>query len=198
MIKTVFLDMDGVMVDFLGGLHRALDVPYDVRDYPYEKGKWNMLCDIRQGFEQIPSTFEQCNNACTSDFWANLEWMLDGNEIFQMVWEKFDPENIYLLTTCMPNPGSAPGKLRWLNKHISSFVPRAIILGSGVPKGSFAKPDTLLIDDKDENVEEFAAAGGYGILVNRLWNKGYERADHTVEDLEIDLLDIVHDVGVDQ
>ena len=96
----------------------------------------------------------------------------------------------------MPNPGSCTGKALWVQSHLPEYSKRFII--STAPKSLLAKPDTLLIDDKDENVEEFVKAGGYGILVNRPWNKGYERADHTVEDLEIDLLDIVHNIGVDQ
>ena len=48
-------------------------------------------------------------------------------------------------------------------------------------KAQLARPDTLLIDDKDENIAEFVAAGGQGILVNRPWNKGHARADCTLE-----------------
>ncbi len=42
---------------------------------------------------------------------------------------------------------------------------------SYAPKSLLAGPDTLLIDDKDENITEFRAGGGHGILVPRPWNK---------------------------
>jgi len=178
MIKTVFLDMDGVMVDFLGGLHRALGVPYQYDQYPYEKGKWNMLTDIK-GFEDIPATFEQCNDCCTTNFWANLEWMPDGHDIMRLVTSTFKPEQIYLLTTPMPNPGSYTGKVLWVQKHLPEFSKRLIV--TSAPKNLFARPDTLLVDDKDENVEEFVKAGGDAILVPRLWNELHGWADETYQ-----------------
>ncbi|KKM95470.1 hypothetical protein LCGC14_1188000 [marine sediment metagenome] len=191
MIEIAYLDMDGVIVDFLGGLHRALGVPYDIDCYPYEKGKWNMLLDIKPpGIDGVPITFEQCNALCTVNFWANLEWTSEGTTIFEMVCEKFGSENVYLLTTCMPNPGTTPGKMRWLERYLPGPLGRAIIVGPGVSKGLLAKPNAVLIDDRDKNIAEFTAAGGYGILVNRPWNAGHERADHTVSDLELDLLDL--------
>lgn len=193
MIKTIYLDLDGVLVNFLGGLHKALNVPYNYENYPYEKGKWDMLTDIG-GFDVIPATFKECNDCCTTNFWDNLEWMHDGRDILIVIMNTLGLEKVYFLTTPMPNLESASGKMMWVNDNLPIYLKRTII--TQVPKSLLAKPDILLIDDKDENVEEFIKAGGYGILVNRPWNKGYERADHTVEDLEIGLLDIVCDVGV--
>jgi len=178
MIKTVFLDMDGVMVNFLGGLHRSLGVPYDVNQYPYEKGKWNMLTDIK-GFDDVPATFEQCNDACTRTFWANLEWMPDGVAILRAAERASGRKNIWLLTTPMPNTGSASGKIEWINKYLPWYSKKVFITTAS--KSVVAGPDTLLIDDKDENVNEFREAGGRGLLVPRPWNADYGMAHHTLE-----------------
>ena len=187
MIKTVYLDLDGVITDFVGGVCRAFNKsnPYLklTRDYTF----WNAWPEISTG---------TVDDICTINFWANLSWAHDGHETLRMVLDHFKPEQIYLFTRPMPNPDSYTGKALWVQKHLPKYNKRLII--TQIPKSLLAKPDTLLIDDKDENVEEFAKAGGYGILVNRPWNKGYERAYRTIEDLEIDLLDIVHDVGVDK
>jgi 5'(3')-deoxyribonucleotidase len=195
MIKTIFLDMDGVMVNFLDGLHRALKAPYQYDPYPYKKGLWNMLNAIRPfDFGGKGPTFEECDACCTQEFWANLKWMHDGRDIFRLVTTVFNPDDIYLMTTCMRNPGTPLGKAQWVEKHIPLFEDRIIILGYDVGKGIFARPDTLLIDDRDKNVKEFTEAGGYGILVNRPWNAGHEKASNTVNDLELDLLSVQAEV----
>ena len=178
MINTVFLDMDGVLVNFLGGLHKSLNVPYSYENYPYEKGKWNMLTDIK-GFDDIPATFEQCNDCCTTSFWRHLRWMPDGYDILTAVEYKFTPAQIYLLTTPMPNIESPTGKWLWVKNHMSMYYKRTII--TQAPKHLLARPDTLLIDDKDENVDGFREAGGKALLVPRPWNRAHLQAGQTVE-----------------
>jgi 5'(3')-deoxyribonucleotidase len=177
MIKTVFLDMDDVLADFMKGLHKALNISYDYFNYPYEKGNWDIL-----GY-QIKSdggsliTFDQCNDYCNTSFWQDLEWMHDGYDILRAVFDKFPAEQIYLLTAPMPNLESASGKMIWVYENLPVYLKRTII--TQAPKSLLAKPDTLLIDDKDENVEEFVKAGGYGILVPRPWNELHGWADET-------------------
>lgn len=178
MIKTVFLDMDGVFVNFLGGLHKALSVPYNYDPYPYEKGKWNMLTDIR-GFDDIPATFKECDDCCTWDFWRFLEWMHDGRKILRAISNRFDANQIYLLTTPMPNIESASGKMMWVRDKLPVYLKHTII--TQAPKHLLARPDTLLIDDKDENVDGFREAGGKALLVPRPWNRAYVSANQTVE-----------------
>lgn len=180
MIKTVFLDMDGVLVNFVGGLHKSLGVPYSYEDYPYEKGEWNMLTDIKiNSFTGIPATFEQCNDCCTTNFWKHLEWMPDGMYIIHKILCKFHRNQIYLLTTPMPNLESASGKMMWVSDNLPLHLKHTII--TQAPKHLLARPDTLLIDDKDQNIDEFREAGGQGILVPRPWNRDYGMARHTVE-----------------
>ncbi len=181
MIKTIMIDLDGVLVNFLGGLHKALGVPYDINNYPYEKGKWNMLTDIKR-FDDIPATFEQCNDCCTANFWDNLEWVHDGRNILRVIMNTFGLEKVYLLTTPMPNLESASGKMMWVNGNLPICLKRTII--TQAPKHLLARPDTLLIDDKDENVDGFCKAGGKAFLVPRPWNRAHINADRTVQMLE--------------
>ena len=175
----VYLDMDGVLVDFLDGIHRAFSVPYSTDKHPYEKGKWNMLEDIGKPFCDDKFSFEAVNNACTAEFWSNLKFMHDGLDIFDAVSDKFPDEDIYFLTTPMPNDGSWLGKVEWIRRYFSTFKKRLII--TQAPKSLLAGPDTLLIDDRDENIEEFVAAGGRGLLVPRSWNKAHFCADRTLD-----------------
>lgn len=184
MIKKVMLDMDGVICDFLGGLHKFLRVPYQYDSYPYKLGLWNMLTDIK-GFGDTPVTFEQCNDACTMRFWRDLEWMPDGHDIFRYVLNYFSPKQVYLLTTPMPNPGSYTGKALWVEQNLPLYKKRLIV--TQAPKSLLAGPDTLLIDDKDQNVREFEDAGGAAILVPRPWNHMYADQDRSANIVKIAL-----------
>lgn len=178
MIKIVYLDVDDVLADFMGGLHKALDISYDYSNYPYKKGDWNILgYQIMLNNELV--TFEQCNDCCTANFWDNLEWMHDGRDILRAIMGTLGLEKVYLLTTPMPNLESASGKMMWINSNLSVYLKRTII--TQAPKHLLARPDTLLIDDKDENVDGFRKAGGKVLLVPRPWNRAHLQADRTVE-----------------
>ena len=165
----VFLDMDGVLVDFVGGINKIFGMP---KEFPPPKAdglpQWNW-------FENYGLTAKQVNAVCDINFWANLEWMHDGKQILNAVKSRF--RDIYLFTTPMPNPGSGTGKILWVDKHLPRYSKRTII--TQAPKSLLAGPDRLLIDDKDENVAEFVAAGGMGILTPRPWNGLHRWAGET-------------------
>lgn len=166
----VYLDMDGVLVNFRKGIHEMFNVPYD---YPKLTSKWNFWED----WDDV--VFWDVNGFCTVDFWRKLWFMHDGVEMLDAILNKFNAIQIYLLSTPMPNSGSWTGKVLWVYDNMPAFVKRLII--TQAPKSIFAGPDSLLIDDKDENIEEFIAAGGQGILVPRPWNKDSHLASQTVK-----------------
>ena len=170
----VFLDMDGVLVDFVEGTYRAFGKKYYYGDLPRPMA-WNY-------FKYWGLYFQEFDAACTADFWAGLRWMHDGKEILSMLEEEFGKENIFLLTTPMPNPGSGTGKMQWVQRHLPEYSKQLII--SSAPKHLFAGPDTLLVDDKDGNTGDFYANNGKAILINRPWNNGHKRVAQTIEDLE--------------
>lgn len=165
----VFLDVDEVLASFNRGVYNAFHLPYKYED----------LSPNYRYFKEIGQTVESVNEKCTIPFWVNLEWMHDGREIEEAVRMKFGSANIYLLTTPMPNSGSWSGKAGWVNKHLSLYNKQLIV--TPAPKSLLAGPDTLLIDDKDENIAEFVAAGGQGILVPRPWNELHGWADETLQ-----------------
>jgi len=170
MIKTVFLDVDGVLANFRKGIHEAFVKPYH---YPTLSKKWTFWDDWPDVM------FEMVNAVCTIPFWQNLEWMHDGGDILEIIRDKFNADQIYLLTTPMPNVESATGRWSWIREQLPEFYKRTII--TQAPKHLLARPDTLLIDDKDENVDGFREAGGKALLIPRPWNRAHFQADRTVE-----------------
>jgi len=170
MINTVFLDVDGVLANFRKNIHDAFNKRYD---YSLLSPKWTFWDDWSD------VTFEMVNAVCTISFWQNLEWMHDGEDILEIIRGRFDLHQIYLLTVPMPNVGSATGRWSWIKEYLPEFYKRTII--TQAPKHLLARPDTLLIDDKDENVDGFREAGGKALLVPRPWNRAHLQANRTVE-----------------
>ena len=161
----VFLDMDGVLVDFFTGVNEVFNIPK-----PPHRYNW---------FEDYDVTWEQLNKVCGARFFSNLDWMSDGREIEEAVRVKFGSNNVYLVTLPMSNSESWTGKVEWVNKRLSIYNKRLTI--STAPKSLLAGPDTLLIDDRDENIAEFIATGGSGILVPRPWNELHDLADESLQ-----------------
>jgi len=158
-----FIDMDGVLVNFRKGICKAFG-----RDDP--SNNWTF-------WEHWPVLFKEIDAVCTEQFWAGLDWTKEGKQILEMVEVTFD--NIYFLTTPMPNPGSATGKELWIEKHIPQYKNRTII--TRAPKGLFAGPDRVLIDDNDQNIHSFVEAGGQGILIPQPWNELHNWSDMVLE-----------------
>jgi 5'(3')-deoxyribonucleotidase len=178
-ISRVYLDMDGVLVDFLGGLHKALGLPFDINCYPYELGKWDMLEDTGYPFSIV-------NAMCTEDFWAGLKWMHDGLDILNVVLSYFSASDVYLLSSPMLSSGSWTGKFKWVKQNIPGFERRLIV--TGAPKSIFATPNSLLIDDRPTNIFNFEAAGGKTIIVPRPWgcyDDSITAIDHVRRGLEV-------------
>lgn len=170
MINTIFLDVDGVLADFRKGIHNAFDKPYNYSTLSPKWKFWDDWPDV---------TSKMVNAVCTIPFWANLEWMHDGHSILTTIEYRCTSAQIYLLTTPMSNVESPTGRWSWIKNHMPVYYKCTII--TQAPKHLLARPDTLLIDDKDENIDGFIEAGGRGLLVPRPWNRAHLQADRTVE-----------------
>lgn len=170
MIKTIILDLDGVITDFCIGVYKAFSQPYN---YPYLTRKYKFWDD----WDGV--TTAMVDFVCNDSFWQFQPWIHDGHDILREITKQFDPEQIYLATYPMPNVESPTGKWKWVKENLPEYYSRTII--TQAPKSLLAKPDTLLLDDKDENIEEFVKAGGNAILVPRPWNELHEWADETYQ-----------------
>jgi len=171
--KKIFLDMDGVIVDFMRGAHEYHKLPYS--SYPYPVGEWmftkHLLMDDHDFWSPLGYKF-----------WAELPWMPDGHEIWRMIMD-LDP---VLCTAPTLHPGCAGGKMQWIKNNLPQMYKRVIITAA---KEMCAHPSALLIDDADHNVNKWRANGGVAILVPRIWNSRHAEADNTVEILRKEIRD---------
>jgi len=167
-MPLINLDLDGVFADFMQGQHDAHGIPYDIRNYPYPPGLWDMFtyngCEI---------SWETANQHSCENFWAHLPWMYDGRRLWQLICEQIRLSDAQMLTCPMMHEGSYTGKARWVRNNLKNMYTRTTI--SKVPKCEFIGKDErcLLIDDADKNVIQWREAGGQAILVPRPWNSNH-------------------------
>lgn len=165
---SLFLDMDGVLVDFDGGFIKLSNgmKPRDMANNYGEK----ILRDkfISAGIE----------------FWANLNWINGGKELWNASKELF--ERVYILSssgTVDSERGKVvrEGKILWLKKNMPDMPEQNIFVVNGKHmKKTKASKDGILVDDVSITIKEWNAAGGYGILHN---SKYYKTTIETLEDI---------------
>ncbi len=133
----IYCDMDGVLVDFDKGYKKLTGVDLD-GEHRNDEHFWDPI------------------NAAGYDFWINLEWMGDGKQLWNYI-SKYSPE---LLSAPSRQPESRVAKHDWVNKELPGVH---LILRSAKHKKDFAAPNSILIDDRIDNIQGWRDAGGIGI-----------------------------------
>ena len=82
-------------------------------------------------------------------------------------------DNVYISTAPSLLFGCAGAKISWLYKKLQIPINKIMI---GSAKELMANHETLLIDDRDSNVNKFVLAGGRAVLFPRVWNSRYAEA----------------------
>ena len=143
--------MDGVLVDF---------------DKGYFKLTGNKLDG---GFRSDDNFWDPINDA-GYDFWINLDWTPDGKRLWKYI-EKYNPE---LLSAPSRQNDSRVAKHDWVKREL----PEAhLILRSAKHKKDFAGPNSILIDDRIDNIQGWRDAGGIGIH--------HVNTKHTIDQLKV-------------
>ncbi len=160
----VVLDLDGVIVDMVGGMEEHFDIK--IKEWP--KGEQLLEKVFEKVFDMSPKRLWA---NLGFEFWSNLKWTKDGQRILTKLTMAFGQENIVICTSPTLNPQAAAGKMAWIQKQLPVFS-RSFLIGS--PKEFLAQDQSILIDDFDYNVNKFRKHGGHAILVPRPWNSNHE------------------------
>ena len=145
----VYLDMDGVIADFLGGVERLYGVDH-WKQLTSDKTK-----DLRQDvIDRIAGT----------DFFAHLPKFSSADTLIEMI-KKFTSGQYSILTSPLRGDTENSGyyKKVWIGKNI--VKPDEIIVTGR--KETYATKNgvpNILIDDRPINIEKWQSKGGYGIL----------------------------------
>ena len=169
-----FLDLDGVLADFVAGICRAHGrrSPYLQPGSPRGPHAWDLGGILRL----TPKEFYA---PCDRRFWANLPLTPESGRIESLVRGRFG-ERVAILTSPVSQDGCGDGKRDWVRRHYPKLEKRLLI---GSCKEFCAGPLAVLIDDNQGNVDTWRAAGGIAFLVPRPWNDHWQREPQLVEDL---------------
>lgn len=164
-----YIDLDGVVADFVTGLCDKLGI---FNPYLYERnlGEYEMakMLGVDWTKEVLP--------LMDGEFFANLDLMPDAHAI--MAYAKGLCKRRSFLTVVPNCPGAADGKKAWVEKHFPG-MPLILVADSKDlhgDKSNMANSRTWLIDDRPFNVIEFRKGNGKGILVPRAWNSLHKYA----------------------
>jgi hypothetical protein len=157
-ITDIYLDMDDTIVDFTGGACKAHGFPVE----SLSEGD-GALCDKMNISPQ--EFWAKCSG---HDFWAGLEWHPQGGEIMDIV--SLCAVSTWLITSPSDDPGSCSGKYAWLQANLPG---RRRNLVMSTARAAVAAPGRILIDDRQENCEQWEARGGEAILIPRPNNRRF-------------------------
>lgn len=148
---TVYLDMDGVLADFFGGVEKMYGVDH-----------WKQLTNDKT--KDLKK--EVIDRITGTDFFATLPKFQSADALIDMV-KKFTGGKFSINTSPLRGDNENSGKYKkvWISNNIEK--PDEIIVTGR--KESYAKDKgtgtpNILIDDRPVNIERWQAAGGYGIL----------------------------------
>ena len=171
----LLVDMDGVLVDFVTAALRLHDRLEVLQDWP--AGEWDMSEVMGISGQEFWGPIAEAG----ADFWATLEPYPWCDDLFELV-ESTGPWCI--LTSPSGDPFCAAGKITWLQRRFGRGFRRFLI---GPPKWVCARPDQLLIDDNDTNVDRFRERGGRAILFPQPWNRNHALVEDRMSYLEDEL-----------
>lgn len=180
-IKAIYLDCDGVLVNFVGA---ALSL-YGIRDNPntpsWSKVKtWDGIKDTVYQETGRTLTDEQLWKRIESEgqaFWAGLEWLPWGKRLFNKCAETAP---VVLMTTPTHSPSCAAGKIEWINKNMPKEWQRRYALTPC--KHHFSHPGALLVDDSDTNCKNFREHGGQVYQWAMPWNQSERDHNYSVSE----------------
>jgi hypothetical protein len=155
---TLFVDLDGVLVDFDKGYNDLTGVSTHHADKQGRDEFWDLYKNNLK-LKNIPE----------KKYWHKLPWTKDGKTLWGYV-KKYNP---YILTAPAINPKlpkeqrykpefnqSIQGKIEWV-KRLDNM--KDIYFKAAAHKHEKAGPNKILIDDRKDTIDRWNEAGGIGI-----------------------------------
>ena len=174
----VYLDMDGVLVNFVDRLLTACDSNLTHDDIT----RWEIHTHLGMTNEAMWERIDDCGEK----FWSDMPEYLWTKYLFESI--KARGHRIYILTDPCGSPMACAGKIKWIQKNLGRDEEWVLTKH----KHLLAKPRTLLIDDYEKNTQRFMNSGGQSLLFPQPWNekrdlkweKPTDRVDHILGEMD--------------
>ena len=154
----LFVDLDGVLADFDKGYKELTGVTTKHADAQGKEEFWGLF---RNNLND--------KNIEEEDYWANLEWMSDGKEL----WDYVKEHKPYVLSAPstdqtipreerykLHNNSSMRGKNTW-GQRLDNM--KKMYFRPAKLKADYAGPNKILIDDRKDTIDMWNQKGGIGI-----------------------------------
>ena len=143
----------------------------------YSENLSTVMVNDKETNEKRP--IKASDTANNLDFWLNAKPLPGVKEMVKFAQNNFNQVKIL---SAVPELSKAKkeetgerfyeapikGKTEWLNRNVGPI--EKIWVKSGKEKDVYAKPNTVLVDDKMDNIKYFEQAGGIGILFDNSQN----------------------------
>lgn len=174
-----YIDMDGVVADFVAGalkVHNMIGNPYTASGAPKGDAAWNLIT-------KIGITPEEFWAPMGYDFWRNLPKTKEADDLIGFLQTRFHASDMCFLTSPCNTNGCCDGKRDWVFEHFPGIpiLFSQAARGGYPPKWFLSDPDSLLIDDHSMNIKQWDERGGRGLLFPRPWNNLYVEEVRAIE-----------------
>ncbi len=145
--RTVFVDMDGVIVDFEGYFKTITGMTL------------NQVTD--------PELWTRINAYGKAKFFSEIPWTPGGKDLWAFITNNFLKVKILsaLGKSDLVDKQTTQGKMAWIKKNIPSLPNEDVILVQNKhQKARYCKPGDIIIDDTDVVIQEWTQKRGIGIL----------------------------------
>ena len=160
--SEIYVDMDGVLVDFFGAWTKMMGVD-----------NWKQIKNVDTALQKIRDK---------DDFWLTLKPTKNAGKLLAII-KKIKGEYNILSAPLAGDPKAEPHKREWIAKYLKIFPPKKVIITADKQKYA-TQPDgtpNILIDDFGQNVAKWEGAGGVG----------FKHKDHKFERTATQLADYI-------
>lgn len=190
-ISTVLIDMDEVLVDFVGGacrIHGTSRERMEAERNAGSLGIWDISSPLGYatglGRAMTLSEFWKPIHDAGETFWRDLQptpWL---GQLVDIVETAFGPESWHVISAPSRLTESYTGKVRWLKSYFGPGFDRFAITPH---KHLFARDNRVLVDDRESNCDAFSREGGQSILFPSRGGPLWAYADNPLSFVEYQL-----------